>query len=273
MVILIKIINLVFEILFYPFKNLPPIWGLIVISIITGIVMLIIFRYTSNQKEIKKAKDKIKAHIFELVLYKDSLRVILKAFKNILKYNVAYLKQTLIALVFVIIPVIIILIQFNFRYEYRSFKSNESFLVKLKLNKHLNEVQHVKLTVSNNLKIGSQVLRIPENNEYDWRIKIEKSGIHELMFEIGEMEEKKIIDAKQRLAMLSPVKVGHNFFKLLFNPGEVPLAKDSIVESINIRYPHRQLDIYGLHVHWLVVFFVISLIAAFGLKGIFRVEI
>ncbi len=60
------ILNKFFGILFFPFQFIDPLWPLLFISVLTGILMLLAFRYTSNQKEIRKEKDKIKAHLMEM---------------------------------------------------------------------------------------------------------------------------------------------------------------------------------------------------------------
>ncbi len=269
---LINILNSVFDLLLYPFKSLAPIWGLLAISVLTGILMLIIFRYTSNQKAIKKAKDKTRAHILELVLYKDNLKVISSALANILKYNFAYLKQTIIPLVFIIIPMLLILIQLNFRYQYRPLKSGESALVKLKLGKTESEV--VSLIESENLMVETPALYIPEENEYDWRVRIKNSGMHNMNFEINESTVvEKAVDASDNFSMIAPVRVNYNFLRMVFNPAENPLPAMAKVSTIEVSYPNRQLSVFGINVHWLVIFFVVSLVAAFSLKGLFKVEI
>ena len=275
MLIINKVINFIFDLFFYPFRYLSPLWGLIVISGITGILMLIIFRYTSNQKAIKKAKDKIKAHIFELVLYKDNLRIIMKALVSIIKYNLAYLKQTIIPLLFIIVPVILILIQINFRYQFRPVKVDESVLVKLKLNQDLTDQDElVILKTTDKIRVETPVLRIPEKNEFNWRVRIVSNGIHELKFIIGnDQVVTKTINALPQLAMVSPVRVNQAFFKMIFNPTENPLPHGSLVQSIDVKYPDRQLKMFGWNIHWLVIFFIVSLLAAFTLRGVFKVEI
>jgi len=274
MTIVIKAINFIFKLMFFPFEKLPPIWGLAAISLVTGIVMLIIFRYTSNQTAIKKAKDKIKAYIFELVLYKDNLRVILKALGNIIKYNFIYLKQTLKPLLVIVVPVMLILIQLNFRYEYRSLNPDESVLVKLCLNDHKNfDDLNVSLNVPTEIEVETPVLRIKDQKEFDWRIKVKAPGQHEIIALVGDEKVKKSIKVSQNIPMLSSIKVYPEFFKMLFNPAETPLPKESNVESIEVKYPHRQLKVFNQNVHWLVIFFIISIISAFGLKGVFKVEI
>lgn len=270
---IIKIFNFIFDLFFAPFKNLSPIWALIVISLITGVVMLIIFRYVSNQEAIKKAKDKIKAHIFELVLYRDNLKIIFKALLKIFKYNAIYLKQTIIPLVVIIFPVAIILIQINYRYQFRPLSNGETVLVKLKLNAGAEQQNNVALSPTNEIAVETPVLYIPGNREFDWRIKIKKPGAHQLLFNVDNQQIIKSVATGSHLNLISPAKVKNSFFKLFFNPTEKPLPDGTAVESIEINYPDQQLKIFGKSVHWLVVFFIVSLIAAFGLKGVFGVEL
>src|SRR4030067_3637841 len=117
-----NILNKTFDFFFSPFRALNPLWGLCVISLLTGVLMLIIFRYTSNQEGIKKAKDKIKAYLFEIRLYKDDMGLMLQAQKNLLKYNFIYMKYSVIPMLVMMIPVVLVLIQLNFRFGYSPLK-------------------------------------------------------------------------------------------------------------------------------------------------------
>ncbi len=42
------------------------------------------------------------------------------------------------------------------------------------------------------------------------------------------------------------------------NPAESPLSASSRIESIEVRYPPRSLDAFGLSSSWLVVFLVLT---------------
>lgn len=274
MTIITKAINFIFRLLFSPFEKLTPLLGLIIISLFTGILILIVFRFTSNQKAIKRAKDKIKAYIYELFLYKDNIRVILKALLSILKYNSVYLKQTLKPLMIVIIPIILILIQLQLRYGLRPLKPNESVIVKLKLNRHLTADDiKVQLNVPDAIIIETPVLKIENQSEFDWRLKVDDYGKYELLFLIGEKKIIKSIQVSKQIVMISPIRVYPSFIKTFSNPSENPLAKNSAVESIEVKYPNRNIKIVSWHVHWLIIFFVFSMISAFALKGVLRVEI
>ena len=78
------VINGIFNVIFAPFKGMHPAVGLLVISVATGIVMLLIFGKTSNQRAIRQAKGKLKAHISEIWLFRDDLPQMLIAFFRVL---------------------------------------------------------------------------------------------------------------------------------------------------------------------------------------------
>jgi len=48
------LISSLFDLASSPFSAFHPLVGLVVLSIVTGIMMLIIFRYTSNQEAIRR---------------------------------------------------------------------------------------------------------------------------------------------------------------------------------------------------------------------------
>ena len=55
------------------------------VSLLTALLMLFVFQLTSNQAGIRRAKDRIKAHLLELRLFKDNMRVTLWAQGGILR--------------------------------------------------------------------------------------------------------------------------------------------------------------------------------------------
>ncbi len=49
------------------------------IAAVTGVLMLAVFKYTSNQNAIKRVRNEINAHLLALKLFKDSARVALQS--------------------------------------------------------------------------------------------------------------------------------------------------------------------------------------------------
>ncbi len=264
-----------FAFLLLPFRTLNPWVGMAVISFVTGLIMLIIFKYTSNQKAIKGTKDKIKAHLLEMRLYKDSLAITLKAQGSILRANLRYMSYSLKPLLVMIFPVILILIQLNFWFNYRAPEPGESVLLKVKLKQEYNPLE-IELRLQPSAAFVEEVppLRIEEENEIDWRLAFTDTGTYSLVLLVGKDRlEKNITVGNTRLTRLSPLRVRRNFSQELQYPTEPPLPPESPVTSIEIVYATQGLNLFGLNVHWLIAFFVLSVVFGFAFKGIFGVEI
>jgi len=125
-------ISRVFDLLFAPFPARS--WlGMIIVSALTGVVLLFVFRYTSNQRGIRAAKDRILSHLLEVVLYRDELRVVLRAQARLAKDNLRYLGHALVPLCFMMVPVLVLLIQIDLRYGHRPLGDGESTILAVKL--------------------------------------------------------------------------------------------------------------------------------------------
>jgi uncharacterized membrane protein (DUF106 family) len=270
-----QIFGRIFDLLFIPFRNMNPWVGMAVVSFLTGLLMLIIFRYTSNQAGIKKVKNKIKAHLLELRLFKDSLSLSMKAQGNILLANLKYITHSFKPLLVMIVPVILILIQLNFWFGYESLKPGEQTLLKVKLEEGYNPLQtDLVLEPDPEIVIETPPLRIEENGEVNWRISSQKSGVHHVNVVIaGKRIAKTISTDAEPLSKLSPIKHKKKLVDELFYPVESPIAKDLPVKSIEVLYPPKRLSLLGFNIHWLIAYFILSIIFGFSFKGIFKVEI
>src|SRR5437868_15354830 len=71
--------NLVGRVLLAPIGLMPGWLSATIIGVVTGLVMLVIFKHTSNQRAIKAARDDIKASLLAMKLFKESVAVTLRA--------------------------------------------------------------------------------------------------------------------------------------------------------------------------------------------------
>ena len=265
-----------FNLVISPFKTMDPIWSLALFSLLIGIIMLIIFRYTSDQQKIRETKSKIRAYIFELSLFKDEIGIVLSAQKNIFIYNLKYIKYALKPMLFMMIPLVLILIQLESWYGHRPLKPDESAIVSLKLREGGHTLSDITLTAGKGVIVETPPLRIPDQNEIDWRIRARETGDQDLTFNVpGEEIRQKVIVSEKGLVQVSPLASASasGFTDTLLNPALRHLPGDSQVEQIKIDYPAMSIEIYKWHVHWLVIVFVLSIVFGFALKGLFRVEI
>ena len=270
-----SIFGKIFEIVFFPFKSMTPWIGMIFISFLTALLMLCVFRFTSHQQGIKQVKNKIKAHLLEIRLFKDSLYVSLRAQGNILRYNLKYIGYSIKPLLVMIIPLILILLQLNLWFGYQSLTPGQEVILKVEVDEDLSLLDtEFLIESSSGLVIETPPLRIEEKREVNWKLFAKETGIHELSMTVnGHRIVKKVAVAQKPLSKISPVKIRRNFMAELFNPGEAPLPANHPIKSLEIKYPLNYMSLFGWRIHWLIVYFALSIIFGFAFKGVFKVEI
>ncbi len=268
------IMNVIFDLLFYPFRSLPSVVALGAMSVATGVVMLLTFRYLSNQKGIKAVKNRITAHLLEIGLFKDDPLLMMGAQWRMLCATLAYMKHAFIPFVVMLIPFILLMLQLNFYFGYRPLRPGESAIVSLKWNNQIpwNE-RAVRILVPEGLAIETPALRIAGGTEVDWRLRAKHEGKFEIIFQIAAQALRKEVLVADHLTRVSPERKRANLLEAVFAGGEAPLPENVSIEAIEVRYRPMSFSVFGWHVHWVVLFFVFSLVAAYTLRGLFRVEI
>lgn len=265
-----------------------PLTGMIIISVITGVLMLIIYKYTSFQKYITLAKNRIKANFLAIMLFSDSFVVLIKSILSILKWNLFYMANNLLPLSVMMIPVLLLLIQLNFWYGYRAIDIGETALVTVEVDKRVSlYTADVELVSNGGVVIETKGLRVPKKGEVTWRIRGKDSGEFELAVKInGQTESKRIVIGKPgKLVRVAPIRHNGNFWDSVFYPGEAKLSGP--IKFISIGAPDHDAAITGLtagytpvlmkflwwDIHWIIVYFVLSIVAGLSMKGIFKVDI
>ena len=129
---IVAAIDKTFDLVLLPFQSLAPFWPLVLFSLLLGVFMLVVFRHTSDQKQIKEIKDRIKAHVFEIRIFKDDVRILLSARKSVVLYNMKYMRHFVRPMLFMAIPLVVVLVQLEGWFGYRPLKPGESTIVSLK---------------------------------------------------------------------------------------------------------------------------------------------
>jgi uncharacterized membrane protein (DUF106 family) len=265
----------IFDVLFLPFRSMSPWVGMILVSFLTGLLMLFVFKWTSNQAGIHKVKNRIKAHLLELRLFKDSLSQSLRSQGNILRCNLTYISFSVKPMLVMILPLILILIQLNFWFGYESLIPNESAILKIKLAEDQNPLEtQIKVQPSSGLEMETAPLRIEESHEINWRFSATQPGIHQFLVTInGETITKKVSVAQKPLSKISPIKTNQKFLDQVMYPAESPIKRHVPVQTIEIQYPGKSMNLFGWNIHWIIAYFALSIIFGFAFKGVFKVQI
>jgi len=123
--------NVLGGILLAPVAIMPGWLSATIIAAVTGIVMLVLFKYTSNQHAIKAVRDDIKAQLFALKLFKDNPSVIFRAQGRLFAGAFWLLVYALVPVIVMTLPVLLILGQMALWYQFRPLQIGEERVVTL----------------------------------------------------------------------------------------------------------------------------------------------
>ena len=263
-----------FDVLLYPFRDLSPIIGIILVSLITAIGLLITFKKTSNQVALIEVKRKIHASLFEIRLFNDDLRAIIRAQVDILKNNLTYLRLSMIPMVWTLPPLILIVAQLQFHYGYQALTVGQQTIlhVTLESTTSLDTKPSLTVKIPEGLRVQVPPIWVPSLREMSWKLIAELPGDHEIMVSSAHGNATKTIRVTDSTVRLSPVRIRGVWNELLY-PAEAPLPKGSPYESIEVIYPKATISLFGWKIHWLTIYFALSILFAYSLKKSFGVTL
>ena len=156
-----------------------PLVIVVLVSVVTGLVMVVVFRYTSDQKAIRSAKDKLKAHLLAVRLFQDQLPVVLRSYGRILRGTATYLRLAFRPLLFVIIPITILIVQLDHYLGLVPFRAGESFLITTQAS-NANTLDDVSLQLPQGIAATASPVHVPASNEIVWRVVAENKSIRKI---------------------------------------------------------------------------------------------
>jgi uncharacterized membrane protein (DUF106 family) len=244
-----------------------------IVSAVAGVVLLVIFKYTSNQSAIGRVRDNIKAHMLALKLFKDSMAVTLQAQGQVFKGALLLLVHAVRPMAVMIVPVALLLSQMGLWYQFRPLMQGEEAVVKMQLNNNVEKLwPEINVESMPSAEVITGPIRVLSKREVYWKIKARENGYHNIMFQVAEDQVEKELAIGEGFMRVSAERPGWRWADILLYPAEKPFSRDSVVQSISIDYPDR-LSWAGVTAWWLIYFFVASMVFAFIFKPFLKVRI
>jgi uncharacterized membrane protein (DUF106 family) len=267
-----------FNLLLYPFRGFPAIVGLTVISLVVSVAMLIGFKATSDQEALAEVKRHIHAGVFEIRLFKDDFRAILSAQIGILRHTFTYFRLSMVPMLWMLVPIVIVVIQLQFQYGYEGLESGESALVTATFTeKGAGAVgdagADISLEAPAGVRVETPLLWIPSLREAGWRIVADEPGEYELVLRVGETNLTKSVRVADGVLIRSPVRPSRGLVDQLVWPAEAPVPSTSPVRRIELSYADAEVSLFGWGMHWLIAFFILTMVFAFALQRPMNVKL
>ncbi len=261
--------------LLLPFERLPAAVGLAAVSLLTAVGMLLVFKATSRQDRLGDVKRQIHAALFEMRLFADDLPALFRAQGEILLCNLRYLRLSLVPLLWMLLPLTLLVAQLQMYYGYSGLEPGRSVIVKVRLGaaalaggagSDTEPKPPVSLDAPDGIRVETPALWIPSLREMDWRIAADRAGDYQLTVRVARDEATKALRVSDGPGRRSPVRVARGLLAQLLYPAEPPFPDDTPIEAIEIAYPGRSVSLFGWDLHWLVVFFLLTMLFALALR-------
>jgi hypothetical protein len=236
---------------------------LIPISILSGILMLLVFRHTTDQNAVRRARNLVTAYLLEFRLFMDEPRLVLRAQRKLLLANLQWLKLVLVPVVVLTVPMALLLAQMDTFYGHAPLRVGKAVVVTTQL-EHAGVTPVLNAPAS--IEVETPPVQVPAENQVSWRLRPLRAASAALTFTVGDRTLTKSIVAGHGLHRVSERRAGSLAAFLLYS-AELPFF-DADVAWIEISYPAARI----LRLHWMIWFFVVSGLTALALKRRFRVS-
>jgi hypothetical protein len=265
--------NVLGRLLLVPVGMVPGWLSATAIAAVTGVLLLAVFKYTSNQRAIQRVRNDIDAHLLALKLFKDSAPVALRAQGRVLLGAGRLFVLAVVPMLVMALPVTLVLGQLSLWYQARPLQIGEDSVITLKLAGDSGASwPAVSLRPSGAVEVEAGPVRVRSQREVCWNVKARERGRHRLEFQVGDRaitKELAIGDGFMRVSLERP---GWDWSSILMNPWEEPFRPGDPVRSIAIAYPERPSWTSGTG-YWVIYWFIVSMVAAFCFRGALNVKI
>ncbi len=261
------------DILLAPIGLLPGWLSATVLAAVTGVLMLVVFKYTSNQQAVRNARNQIKANLLALSLFKDDVRVSLRAQSRILTEACRLMLLAIVPILVMTAPMCLLLAQMALWYQARPLRVGEEAVLTVQVAENgPNRVSAVSFQLSSAIEVVAGPVRVDDRRIICWNIRAREPGTHKLVFDAaGQMVDKELVVGDGYLPV-SLRRPNWDWWEILLHPREAPFASDSVVQSIEIAYPQRTSWTSGSGT-WLIYWFVTSMAVAWAVRPLLKVHV
>jgi len=260
------------RLLLAPLGVLPGWLSATIVSAATGVLMLLAYKYTSNQRAIKRVRDDINAQLLALKLFKDSASVALRAQGRLLVGAFRLMVLAVVPMLVMVVPVCLLLGQLALWYQSRPLQIGEEAVMTLKLGGTADSSwPDIRLQPMDAMEITLGPVRVLSKRIICWNIKARASGYQRVVFHVDGQAIDKELAIGDGFMRVSTHRPRWDWSEVLLHPGEQPFGPEAPVQSIEIDYPERDSWTSGTD-SWVLYWFGVSMLAGLCFRPLLKVN-
>src|SRR3989344_1680496 len=240
---------------FGPLLELGPFWAIFILSLIISLLIVLVYKYATNQEEMKRLKDQQKDFQKKMKELKENPAEMMKIQKEAMQSNLQYMKHSFKATLITMLPILLIFGWMNGHLMYEPIYPGEKFTMTAGFADGV--TGEAEIIVDEGVEILSEVKQQIQS-QVTWRMK-SSGGEHYLKVKTSEGEEEIKVLITKEFKYENPI----SFFE------------DSDIKSLQVNYeklkPLGTFSIFGWEPGWLGLYIILSIVFSMGLRKVLKV--
>jgi len=240
-----------------PLLKFPPVWVVLGLSLFISLLIIVIYKFTTNQALMKQLKEEMKASQKQMKELREQPEKMIEVQKKAMQANMKYMSHSMKSTLFTFLPIIVLFGWMNAHYAFIPIAPGDAFNTTI---------------TTRNLASGEVTIEVPEeievvdgnttqqisDNKATWLLKAKQDGEYFLNYKIGNQLYSKELLVTEEQSYAEPV----NRIK----------DKNAPVNEIRINYrPLKIANLFGWEVGWLGTYIISSIIFSMLLRKWFKV--
>ncbi|MFH1212346.1 MAG: EMC3/TMCO1 family protein [Candidatus Woesearchaeota archaeon] len=240
---------------FRPLLEINHFFALLVISLLITIITTLIYKYTTDQKVMKEAREDMKKMQAELKKNKDNPKKMADIQKRMMEKNMIFMKNSFKPMLYTFIPLIIIFGWLNANLSFEPLQPNTQFEITAEFNKGI--TGNASLEIVPEIEILQKNQEIPESGIVAWSVN-GKEGDYIATIRLKSFAYEKDFVISEKKAS-QPIK----------------LFKNEAIKSISTSNSKLKLlgnfSIFGWYPGWLALYILLSVVFSSVLRKVMKI--
>lgn len=237
--------------------KMPPLWAILIISLVITLVTTLVYKFTTDQKKMKKLKEDMKGYQKKIKeLSKSDPQKAMSIQQEAMKQNMEYMKHSFKSTLYTFIPIIIVFGWLNAHMGYYQLMPNQPFNVTAYFAE--GHAQTVSISTIPELELLSNATQTIEKNQASWLLKGGEGDYKLTLNYNNETYDKPLIISSER-KYEQPDKI----------------ITDSKMKKIVVGnekiYPLGNIDFFGWRPNWLWTYILLSILLSIGIRKVLKV--
>ncbi len=176
--------------------NWPPLLAILLLSFIISLIIVIVYKFMTNQAEMKRLKDELSAHQKKMKELKNEPEKMMKAQKEAMSVNMQYMTKSMKPTLITFIPIILIFGWMNAHFAFEPLMPNEEFTLAVNFEKEI--AGNVTVAVPEGLEVVGDTTKEISDKTATFKLKGKEGEYYATLSSNGQEVDKKIIITTER---------------------------------------------------------------------------